>query len=197
MKENNITCFIFLLFLLARASESHKSSVYGLPDGHLLENGHTSDSISECSTGFVVKGSCYFVSDKRFSFSDSKSSCETFGSQVSEIKDVETYKAVVENLRLLISKWNSTKGNFWVGITAIYNLDDPTNQVEIKTLNGDIISSDLQWYSRFPMTSYQDWNKVALHVKLQVQNPKQGLFNHPERSRMRALCSKDIQKFSK
>ena len=75
-----------------------------------------------CSTGFVVKGSCYFVSDKRFSFSDSKDNCESFGSQIAEIKDDDTFNAVVENLRLLISKWSSTKGNFWIGMTAIYNV---------------------------------------------------------------------------
>ena len=76
-------------------------------------------------------------------------------------------------------------------------MNDPTNQVVVKTLYGDKISSNIQWYSRFPMTNYQNWDKVALHVKLQAQNPKQGLFNHPERARMRVLCSKVIENSAK
>merc|ERR1712002_611063 len=137
------------------------------------------------------------VSDKRFSFSDSKKNCEDFGSQIAVIEDNDILNAIVNYLRTKISNWNSVKGNFWVGMTATFNLNDPIDQVIIKTFNDEFINSSLQWHSRFPMTSYQSWDKVALHVKLQVQNPKQGLFNHPERSRMRALCSKDIQKFSK
>ena len=78
--------------------------------------------LTDCSSGFKLNGNCYFVSDKRFSFSDSEKHCEDFGSQIAVITDNDSLNEIVNHLRTFISSRNSVKGNFWVGMTASYNV---------------------------------------------------------------------------
>lgn len=141
---------------------------------------------NECENGVRHKTSCYFSLSQRDQYGDAIRSCKVKGGHLAFIEDQVTYDIVVRFLRKQVARTGRNKASFWTG--QLYNQFGDGQVITSKGRELEWVAA--MWYPRFPMADYEEWSYVALHVKVQAQNVKQGFFNHPKEANMHPLCHK-------